>query len=48
MMAHWQGWVAGVAGLLTFLGTWVPALANVNWLWGLVAVVFGVWAAFGK
>ena len=42
----WTGWVAALGGALTFIGAiGVSALASLNWLWGLVAVVFGVWAA---
>ena len=45
-MTNWQGWVAALGGLLTFLGAvGVPALTGLNWLWGLVAVVFGIWSA---
>lgn len=47
-MDNWQCWVAAAGGLLTLLGTWVGALASLTWLWGLVALVFGVWGALGK
>jgi len=48
-MANWQGWVAAVAGLLVLLGAvGVPVLPTLNWLWGLAAIVFGVWGALAK
>lgn len=48
-MAKWEGWVAAVAGLLVVLGQVVPSIGgSLNYLWGLVAIVFGVWAAVAK
>ncbi len=48
-MGNWHGWVAAVAGLLVFLGAvGVPGVGSLNWLWGLVAVVFGVWGSLAK
>jgi len=44
----WQGWVAAVGGLASIIGGFVSAVGWLSWLGGIVALVFGVWAALAK
>jgi len=46
-MAGWTGWVAAVGGLLTLLG-YVSALEGLYLrpLGAIVAIIFGIWAAY--
>jgi len=46
-MANWQGWVAALGGLIS-LGEFITAQATPAYatLGGIVAIVFGIWAAY--
>ncbi len=45
----WTGWIAAVGGLASIIGAFVPTATNwLVWVGGIVAVVFGVWAALVK
>ena len=43
----WTGWIAALGGLVAILNQWVldPYFL---WVGGLVAIVFGIWAAIEK
>ncbi len=43
----WMGWLAAVGGLLAILNQW---LLDPYFLWigGLLAIIFGIWAAASK
>lgn len=46
-MANWQGLIAALGGLIA-LGEWIRAAAT-PWyatLGGIVAIIFGIWAAY--
>ena len=48
-MANWQAWLAAMGGLVS-LGEWLnagvtPWYATIG---GLVAIIFGIWAAYAE
>ena len=46
-MVGWTGWVAAIGGLISLIGIgYGPAW--VDWLGGILALVFGIWAAMAK
>jgi len=46
-MTNWQGWLAALGGLASLIGAFVP-LQWLVYLGGVVAIVFGAWAAMSK
>lgn len=44
-MAGWTGWVAALGGVITLLGYAVPGLM-LRPIGAIVAIIFGVWAAY--
>ena len=44
----WTGWAAAVGGLASIIGAFVTQVPWLTWVGGIVAVVFGVWAALFK
>lgn len=48
-MAKFAGWIAAIGGLLALVGNYVAAMTA--WavpLGGVIAIIFGIWAVFGK
>lgn len=47
-MANWQGWLAALGGLASVIGGFVSSVNWLTWIGGIVAIVFGAWAAMSK
>ncbi len=44
-MVKWQGWVAAFGGLISILGAFIVGITWFTWVGGIIALVFGIWAA---
>lgn len=47
-MAKWTGWIAALGGLIAILDQWAGFSPYLLWIGGIVAIVFGLWAAMSK
>ena len=47
-MGMWAGWVAAIGGLASVIGGLVSTMLWLSWFGGIVAIIFGLWAALTK
>ena len=44
----WHGWIAALGGLVSIIGAFTVLVDWMTWVGGIVAIIFGIWAAVAK